>query len=159
MSFPTAKPGVLLLIGFLTLSHRVAAQDAQSSLWDAAISGDTTVIVSALTDGAKIDSLDTRRNPNGRLALNWAAWNNRVPALRLLLSRGANINATNRTGFTALHHAAEAGATEALRFLLEQGADWTIPSSEGVYPVDTARQHGNILAVELLEAAAVKKPN
>ncbi|MEO8200554.1 MAG: ankyrin repeat domain-containing protein [Gemmatimonadota bacterium] len=135
------------------------AQDAQSRLWDASISGDTAAITIALSEGASIDSLDTRRSVNGRRALNWAAWNNRVPALRLLLARGASINATNRTGFTALHHAAESGSDDALKFLLEAGADWTIPSTEGSYPVDTARLHANLGAVALLENAEKKKAN
>lgn len=155
-SLPTA---LLILAGLLLGSRAARAQDAQSRLWDAAISGDTVAIATALADGAKIDSLDTRRNMNGRFALNWAAWNNRVPAIRLLLARGANINATNRTGFTAVHHAAEAGSADALKFLLESGADLTIPNAEGAYPIDTARAHGNLAAIEVLEAAGRKKEN
>ena len=42
------------------------AQDAQSAVWDASISGDTVALVKALDDGAKIDSLDVRRSENGR---------------------------------------------------------------------------------------------
>ncbi len=155
-SFP---PALLILAGLLFGSGPAQAQDAQSRLWDAAISGDTVSIAAALDDGAKIDSLDTRRTQNGRRALNWAAWNNRVPAIRLLLARGADINAINRTGFSAVHHAAEAGSTDALRFLLEAGADLTIPNAEGAYPIDTARAHGNLAAIEILEAAGRKKEN
>ena len=79
----------------------------QARLWDAAIAGGASAMAGALREGAAIDSLDTRRNPNGRRALNWAAWYNQVPASRLLLARGAPLEARNRTGFTALHHAAE----------------------------------------------------
>jgi ankyrin repeat protein len=129
------------------------AQDAQSRLWDAAIAGDTLAIRQAVVDGAKIDSLDARRNPNGRLALNWAAWYDRVPAIRLLIALGAPLEAENRTGFTPLHHAAEAGSLEATRVLLEAGADPSHPNKAGYTPARTARELGNEDVAELLEAA------
>ena len=69
-------PLALILAGTLLSGAPLLAQDAQSRLWDAAIAGDTLAIRQAVADGAKVDSLDVRRNPNGRLALNWAAWAN-----------------------------------------------------------------------------------
>jgi ankyrin repeat protein len=142
----------LALVAGLSVS-KAAAQDSQAQLWDASISGDTVAIAQALDAGAKIDSLDTRRSVNGRRALNWAAYNNRGPAVRLLLARGAGINLTNLTGFTPVHHAAEAGALETLEILLKAGADLNIPNGQGVYPVDTARARGNVQVVQRLEAA------
>jgi ankyrin repeat protein len=134
-----------------------SAQDSQAQMWDASISGDTVAIAQALNAGAKIDSLDTRRSVNGRRALNWAAYNNRGPAVRLLLARGASINLTNLTGFTPVHHAAEAGAAETLEILLKAGADITIPNGQGMLPLDTARNRGHIHATQALEAAS-KQP-
>ena len=154
------KRAAILLAAVLSGSFTASAaqaQDHQVQLWDAAISGDTLAIAQALDSGARIDSLDTRRNPNGRRALNWAAYNNRVPAVRLLIARGASLNLTNKTGFTPVHHAAEAGAVEALSVLLEAGADFTIPNGQGMLPLDTARGNGHTSAVQLLENAA-KKP-
>jgi hypothetical protein len=136
----------------------VRAQDAQSRLWDASIAGDTVAIASALAAGANIDSLDTRWSVNGRRALNWAAFNNRGPAVRLLIARGAILNAVNLTGFTPLHHAAEAGAADALRILMDAGADMNLPNKEGSYPIDTAKARGNVEVVQILEAAAKKGP-
>jgi ankyrin repeat protein len=141
-----------LLAGPFSISTS-SAQDFQAQLWDASISGDTVAIAQALDAGAKIDSLDTRRSVNGRRALNWAAYNNRGPAVRLLLARGASINLTNLTGFTPVHHAAEAGALETLEILLTAGADLTIPNGQGAYPIDTARARGNVQVVQRLEAA------
>jgi len=135
----------------------LAAQDAQSRLWDAAIAGDTLALRQAVVDGAKIDSLDARRNPNGRLALNWAAWYDRVPAIRMLIALGAPLEAENRTGFTPLHHAAEAGSLEAARALLEAGADPTHPNKAGYTPAQTARERGNAEVAELLEAAIASR--
>ena len=109
--------GALTLLPSLTFTAGGVAQTPQTRLWDGAISGDTVALASALKDDAQIDSLDTRTARNGRRALNWAALNNRVDALRFLLAHGASIEATNRTGFTALHHAAEVGSLEAARVL------------------------------------------
>ncbi|HJU86743.1 MAG TPA: ankyrin repeat domain-containing protein [Gemmatimonadota bacterium] len=130
------------------------AQDAQSRLWDSAIAGDTLGIRQALADGAKIDSLDVRRNPNGRLALNWAAWHNRVAAIEVLLAMGAPIEAENRTGFSALHHAAEAGSLEAARALLAAGADPMHANKAGRTPAVTAREQGNDDVAALIEESS-----
>jgi ankyrin repeat protein len=151
--------GMFLLAGLVTglVVATASAQDPQSRLWDAAMAGDTVGIVQALDAGARVDSLDVRSNPNGRRALNWAAYNDRGPAVRLLIARGASLNLANNTGFTPVHHAAEAGSAEAMKILLEAGADITIPNIRGNLPLDTARSQGHGNVVQLLEAA-MKKP-
>ncbi len=149
---------VLLAAGALLAGSPLLAQDAQSRLWDSAIAGDTLGIRQALADGAKIDSLDVRRNPNGRMALNWAAWHNRVPAVELLLAMGAPIEAENRTGFSALHHAAEAGSLEAARTLLAAGADPMHANKAGRTPAVTARAQGNAEVAGLIEGSAQAAP-
>ena len=93
----------VLLLLIQIPSATAASQTPQTRLWDAAITGDTVALASALRDGANVDSLDRRTARNGRRALNWAALNNRVDAIRFLLAHGANIEATNITG---LHGAA-----------------------------------------------------
>jgi ankyrin repeat protein len=147
-------PPILLPTLIMAFAATVQAQDAQSQLWDAALTGDTALIRHAVTAGARLDSLDTRRSANGRLALNWAALNNRVPAIELLLEMGAELEAENRTGFTALHHAAEVGAFEAARALLHAGADARHTNRAGMTPAGTARENGFGPLADLLEAAA-----
>ncbi len=145
----------IIVLAALALPAPLAAQDdAQARLWDASIAGDTAGIRAAIGDGAMLDSLDTRSNPNGRLALNWAALNDRVDAIRLLLALGAPIDAANWTGFTALHHAAEVGSTHAARVLLEAGASAAIANLQGQTALDVAREHYSDGVIELLEAAA-----
>ena len=144
----------LLLLGS---AHVLSAQDAQSRLWDGAIAGDTTAIRMAVKEGAKIDSLDTRTNRNGRYALNWAAWGNRVAAVKLLLELKAPLEAENYTGFTALHHAAENGSLDVARLLLAAGADPDHPNKSGNTPLITATERGHDAVAKLLEAAPRKK--
>lgn len=150
----------LLTVFMLAAPISVAAQSPglspQDRFWNAAIAGDTVALAKALTDGANVDSLDTRTARNGRRALNWAALNNRADAIRWLLAHGATIEATNLTGFTALHHAAEAGAVDATRVLLEAGADPKHTNYDGVTPLARARADGNLDVAELLEAAERK---
>jgi ankyrin repeat protein len=133
-----------------------SAQDAQSKLWDAAIAGDTAAIRQAVKDGARVDSLDTRTNRNGRYALNWATWNNRADAVKLLLELKAPLNAANLTGFTALHHAAENGSVDAARILLAAGADVTLTNKSGYTASLIAQERGHPSVAALIEAAAKK---
>lgn len=143
---------LIVLLAF-AIATPCASQTPQTRFWDAAISGDTSALAAALKDGAWIDSLDLRTSRNGRRALNWAAINNRVDALRCLLAHGATIEATNLTGFTALHHAAEYGTLDSARVLLAAGADPKHTNLEGVTPLARAREEGHREVAELLEAA------
>lgn len=140
------------LLSLGAFSAAAQTTDAQAQLWDAAMQGDTAALATALQHGATIDSLDTRRNPNGRRALNWAAWYNHPEAIRFLAARGASLNLANWTGFTPLHHAAENGCLEAARVLLALGADRSQLNQMGQRPVDVARERGHLELVRLLDS-------
>jgi ankyrin repeat protein len=148
---------VVLIVAVLAAAAPLPAQDAQSRLWDSAISGDTVSLLQALAAGAKVDSLDLRSNPNGRRALNWAAWNNRVPVIRILAARGAPVNATNLSGFTPLHHAAESGSMEAALALLAAGADPLRVTNDGEIAADVARRKGFTAIADSIDAAARRR--
>jgi ankyrin repeat protein len=152
-AIPTGLQMLVVLAAALLAAPSLQAQDAQSRLWDAAISGDTVTIGQALAAGARIDSLDTRRSVNGRRALNWAALGNRVDAIRFLLRRGASIDMANLTGFTPLHHAAEAGSLEAAEVLLAAGADATRLNLAGLTAADVARGRDHPHVAAKIDAA------
>jgi len=59
------------------------------------------------------------------------------------LASGADINGTNRSGFTPIHHAAENGAKQAAVALIAAGADPTIANRQGTIPLTTATEKGN----------------
>ena len=146
----------LITLAALIVLHPASSpgqgRDPQAQLWDGAMQGDTVIMAAALRQGAVIDSLDTRRNPNGRRALNWAAWYDRAPAIQFLIAHGAPLETRNHTGFTALHHAAEAGSLEALQALIRAGADPQAANAAGLLPIETARERGHLDAVMALEA-------
>ena len=150
---------VLLPLALLTLAAAApaAAQDAQSRLWDSAMAGDTAGIRKAVSEGAKIDSLDTRTSRNGRYALNWAVLGDHVNAVKLLLDLKAPIEKENLTGFTALHHAAELGSLESAKILLAAGADTEHANSQGMTPLLVATAKGHEAVAKLIEAAPKKK--
>jgi uncharacterized protein len=81
-----------------------------------------------------------------------------LDAARLLLDRGADVNAlsTNEHVQTAAIHAAAAAAgDEAMRYelvklALEHGADPNLPQGGGFRPIDAARQNGDARVEQLL---------
>ena len=153
--FPDVRRCALLAgawFGLVSLPVPVRAQSAQELLWDAAMQGDTVALGTALERGAAVDSLDTRTNPNGRRALNWAAWFNQPAAIRFLVAHGAHVNLANWTGFTPLHHAAEHGSLDAARVLVSLGADRTMLNEQGQRPVDVARERGHPDVAALLDS-------
>lgn len=132
-------------------------ESAQVRLWDAAISGDTTAIKGAVTEGARVDSIDFRVSANGRRALNYAALYSRADAINVLLRLKAPLDARNLTGFTALHHAAEAGSVVSARALLAAGAKFDVRTEQGDTPLDVAIDRGNTEVAAVLQAAIKPK--
>ena len=121
----------------------------QIALWDAVIAGNVTEAIVSIKAGADVNGLDTRREPNGRRPLNWAAIRNDTAMIRALLDAGANINSANRTGFTPLHHAAEAGSKEAAILLITNGANPSLRNRLGQTPeqIATANHHQEVAEI------------
>src|SRR5437868_3016214 len=63
--------------------------------------------------------------------------------MRLLLDRGAEVNARQQLGFTPLHGAAGNGDEAMVDLLLARGADAGAKSDDGKTPADVAAEHGH----------------
>jgi ankyrin repeat protein len=87
----------------------------------------------------------------GAQALIWAARNDRVDAVRLLLDYDADVSAVDWWGDDALHHAAMRGATGSIRLLAEAGAD-IHRANRGFEPIHRAQAGQHDAAVELLRS-------
>jgi tetratricopeptide (TPR) repeat protein len=86
--------------------------------------------------------------------LYYAAWQDHTEAIKLLLEKGANVNAKTNDGVTALIIAAEMGNTEIVKFLLEKGADVNAKrTTDGKTALDAAKRAGHKDIVQLLEKA------
>jgi ankyrin repeat protein len=70
--------------------------------------------------------------------------------LRLLLERGADINARKKDGQTPLHWASMQGALEVVRLLLEHGARVEAKDNKGKTALQVAADRGHDEVVELL---------
>jgi uncharacterized protein len=84
-----------------------------------------------------------------------AVSNGDLETVRMILKRGAGVNARQQNGFTALHGAAGAGRIDLIELLLEYGADATVRSDDGKTPVDVAEERGQTAAVNRLRTALV----
>lgn len=82
--------------------------------------GRAAAVRALLAHGADIDAVDAWRGQN---ALMWAAAENHVPVMRLLLETGAAVDVPSTGGFTALMFAVRQDARGALRLLIEAGAE------------------------------------
>ena len=71
-----------------------------------------------------------------------------------LLSRGAEVNATQHAGYTALHSAAANGDIEIVRLLLAHEARPMVKSEKGETPLEMAKLRGHLAVADLLERTA-----
>jgi ankyrin repeat protein len=105
--------------------------------------GQEAVVLFLLDRGQQVDST-TDVNPLHGVqhfyhALNVAAWHEQESMVRLLLGKGADVNAVDTHGTSALHAAARAGSASLTRLFLSLGADWEARDVNGRTPFDVAR--------------------
>ena len=139
--------GLVAAIAVLPAFAGAAAGDAP--LADAAERRDLGAVRALLAESAAVDA----RQPDGAVALHWAAHWNDVDTARLLIAAGADVNAVNDLGVVPLALAALNGGAEMADALLRAGAnpDATRPGGETV--LMTAARTGNPDLVRALLAA------
>ncbi|NLF08448.1 MAG: hypothetical protein GX594_10785 [Pirellulaceae bacterium] len=130
----SAKIGVISLVVLFFLGRvgygrvaEVSQAALDSSLISSVQAGDADAVVSLLQQGASPDA--------GMVS---AAQARNVILLRLLLDKGAKVNARSKSGSTALHTAALQGGIEVVRLLLEEGADPNVKNDQGQTPLHFA---------------------
>jgi ankyrin repeat protein len=96
------------------------------------------------------------RQANGMTALMSAVFNGQAETARLLIERGADVNASAK-GFTALRLAVEKNSPDMVKLLLANGARPDLRPESGASALDKARDGGNRQIIELLEARVAKK--
>jgi ankyrin repeat protein len=88
---------------------------------------DFTPLMAALSGGPR------RRGRGGA-----RSESNLIPALQLLIERGADVNAVNSRGMTAMHYAARIGSDPAVQLLADHGAKLDVKDRLGRTPMDMA---------------------
>ncbi len=109
---------------------------APSELAELVKNHDLTGLRRLLDRGADPDQVDPEV---GNPVLSWAALCGDLPAARLLIEHGADVNAADRSGYRPLHGAAFLGEPRILELLLEHGADPLARGSSHDTPRESAR--------------------
>ena len=106
--------------------------------------------VQALLDaGAKLN--ERSKNAMQNMPLHAAAAGRHSEIVRILLERGAWVNARQHGGWTALHAAAQNGATALAELLIAAGADVNARADNNQTPLDLALTKAQQQMVDILE--------
>ena len=144
----------ILLISCVTFS---LFSGLNEDLLAAAKAGDPAGVEAAIAAGADVNYInDIGINTlivgakYGLTALMFAAREGHIDIVRLLLDRGANINAINDYERTALMWAANTGHTDVVRLLLDRGANINAVDGDGDTALMSASESGHTYTVRLL---------
>ncbi len=146
----------------LLLEHgaSITGSEQQLSPLLAAVTQDDEQMAAFLIDrGAPVDE---RMDSVGETALMEAAMSGLPAAARLLVERGADVNARNGEGLTPLMFAvgaADRGTTEIVEILLAAGADPHAEDASGTSALKLARELGAHSLVAALERARQAEPS
>lgn len=127
MSIET-KLGLILILVISVLS---SAQD----IFDAVKKGDVESVALLLNEDPEKAGF---RDETGRTPLHWAARGVHYNVLKLLIERGADVNAPDVAGVLPLHSVALRGHPEAAELLIATGADVNAVDSTGNTPLSYA---------------------
>ena len=96
--------------------------------------------------------VEAKEGKFGWTCLHIAADNGHLDICRLLLDKGAQVEAKDNRGCTPLHWAAREGYVEIVRLLCDRGADVEAHDNDGRRPLHRAALYGHISVVkELIE--------
>ena len=139
-----ARRGSIVALSMLVLA---ASIPFESPVADAAQRGDVEEVRALLQRGADANGAQ----PDGLTALHWAAMNNDLDVIGLVLYAGASVRPLTRLGgYTPLHLAARNGNAEAVRRLLEAGANPNRFTTTGVTATHFAAQANSASAITAL---------
>jgi hypothetical protein len=116
----------------------------------AAAFADRETVLTLLDAGADVDQISETPMRNRALHASLALAKDAEVA-RLLIERGADVNAAQTAGYCPLHQAAVAGREDLVRLLLDAGADKIARCDRGKTPTEYARERGHTAVAALLE--------
>jgi ankyrin repeat protein len=142
------KLSVLCIAAAVFVNSPAYAAEADQ-LYKAAQNGDIQTVKGLLDKGVSVNT----KSSTGSYAINAAAIRNDLAMMRLLVSRGADLNVQNRDGDTPLICATKYGGGKAatIELLVEAGADTAKVDSDGKTALAYAKQKKQNEAARLLE--------
>ena len=125
-------------ISGLCLAVLLSAATSDTRLADAAMQGDKDAVRSLAKQKIDINAA----HGDGATALHWAAYNDDLDMVKILLAAGANVKAATRDGaITPLFMACTNGNAAMIEALLKAGADRTIRDVNGDSALSWASWH------------------
>ena len=146
-----AAPSIQRLMS--SAGHASSRRALDDRLQIAAREGNKAGIADALANGARVEC---REGTTGWTPLHWSALRNYADIARLLLAKGATVDARDNRHRTPLHFAAEKGHADVVNILLKHGADTNAeckPHGETPF-FEAANEHRLDIARTLLEHGA-----
>ena len=134
-----------VLVAQPRLELELAAPNGNTALMMAAFKGNKPAAVALLERGAKV-------NRAGWSPLHYAAAGGSADIARILLDRGAALNARAPGGLTPLMMAAREGQESTVSLLLDAGAETALKSAEGLTAVQLAERMDKPRIVKAIKA-------
>lgn len=85
-----------------------------------------------------------------RTYLHWTSFHGRHPVVKYLIKSGANLEATDKYGYTPLHLASRQGHLSVVKYLLKCGANLESRSKNGFTTLQIAVRHNRLPIVKYL---------
>lgn len=85
-----------------------------------------------------------------------AAWENYVKTAKLLISKGANVNAGDNKSWTPLHWAVYKNSRKTAELLISKGADVNAKAEYGITPLHLAKINDHTDMVNILRRHGAK---
>ncbi len=152
--FAAAMVGRTALVSELLEGNKglatLLSRDGWTALHLAAFFGHLEAARALLNKGAVVNARSTNAMKN--MPLHAAAAGRSVAVVKLLLERGASVNAQQHGGWTTLHAAAASGDLEMVMALVEVGGDAAVRADNQQRPLDLALTKGQQAVVEFLES-------
>ena len=134
---------------FAIMGDIVCVENVKSNrLVRAVMSDDLDEVKARVMMRAKVNARDKSRD--GMTPLHAAVENGNIEIIKLLLAKGAQINARNKVGGTPLMWAAVYGNDDAVKELLKAGADKSLKDEDGKTARDWAIKNNRTRVVEVL---------
>ena len=96
------------------------------------------------------DAVNLKEEENGNVPLHVASSKGNLALVRLLLNRGADIDAQDIYGNAALHYACDKAQKDTVAYLIKEGADKDLNDNRGNSPLHHAAAADSMVVVNIL---------
>ncbi|MBN2768915.1 MAG: ankyrin repeat domain-containing protein [Campylobacterales bacterium] len=137
---------ILLCIIFLSFCF-ADEKNGWSTLHQAVYDNNLVAIEKSIDEDS---TLIEQKSNAGITPLHIAVKLRRMDIVKILLAKGADVDAQDNNGLTPLHYAIGQNQEELSRYLITIGADMDIQNSEGITPLHQAAFRGNVALIQFM---------